>query len=260
MLDALKWQVREWERQGRHRWLSNLLTTTYMQAMNARDATGMGRVARGLETDLLATPERAVKAVCEGAFGRAIRPMQITEELAELIALVAERKPRTVIEIGTARGGTLLLLCRFAAPDATIISIDLPYGRNGGGYPRWKESLYRQFALPGQTLHLLRANSHDPQTMAKAQALLPGGQLDFLMIDGDHSYQGVRTDYELYGPMVGEGGVIALHDIVENPSDPSIDVNRFWEELRQSRGDAARAIVKDPEQGGYGLGLLCVQG
>jgi hypothetical protein len=40
------------------------------------------------------------------------------------------------LEIGTARGGTLFFLTRLASPHATIVSVDLPGGPFGGGYPR----------------------------------------------------------------------------------------------------------------------------
>jgi hypothetical protein len=37
-----------------------------------------------------------------------------------------------------------------------------------------------------------------------------------LFIDGDHRYEGVRRDFEMYSPLVGAGGLIAFHD---NPGE-----------------------------------------
>lgn len=37
-------------------------------------------------------------------------------------------------------------------------------------------------------------------------------KIDFLFIDGDHHYQGVKTDWELYSPLLKSGSIIALHD------------------------------------------------
>jgi len=255
MLDGLKRRVREWEAEGRHPMLTRGLTTLWMQAMNLQDFLFMHRVKHWLG----ATPDSvadAVEQVCTGPAGRAIRPMQVPGELCALIEMVAGRKPKVVVEIGTARGGTLSLLCRYAASDAVIISVDLPYGRNGGGYPRWKEKMYRRFAQKDQTLHLLRADSHDPATLEEVRALLPDLQVEFLLIDADHSYDGVKTDYDLYAPLVIEGGVIAIHDALENTSDPSIDVNRFWDQLAKSKTLQTDMIVQDPTQGSYGFGLV----
>src|SRR5688572_8584818 len=67
-----------------------------------------------------------------------IRPGQVRSEILGLAQRVQQLQPRTVVEIGTATGGTLFIWCALAHPDATIVSIDLPGGIHGGGYPYWK--------------------------------------------------------------------------------------------------------------------------
>src|SRR5579863_8288715 len=67
-----------------------------------------------------------------------LAPFQVRSELAQMLAIVKERRPRTVVEIGTANSGTLYLLCYAADPEATIVSLDLPAGKFGGGYSAWK--------------------------------------------------------------------------------------------------------------------------
>lgn len=39
--------------------------------------------------------------------------------------------------------------------------------------------------------------------------------IDLLFIDGDHSYEGVKSDYEAWSPFVKVGGVIAFHDYMK---------------------------------------------
>ena len=39
--------------------------------------------------------------------------------------------------------------------------------------------------------------------------ILPSA-IDFLFLDGDHSYEGVRRDFENYAPLVRPGGIVAL--------------------------------------------------
>jgi len=73
----------------------------------------------------------------------AIRPMQVYEEILELAKLIAELKPKAVLETGTAGGGTLFLWCRLASDDARIISVDLPGDPFGGGYPIWRWVLHK---------------------------------------------------------------------------------------------------------------------
>ena len=42
-----------------------------------------------------------------------IRPAQVKEEITELLRFLAKHKPKFILEIGTARGGTLFLFARF---------------------------------------------------------------------------------------------------------------------------------------------------
>jgi len=39
-----------------------------------------------------------------------------------------------------------------------------------------------------------------------------GDPIRLLFIDADHSYEGVRSDFELWSPLVADGGVIVFHD------------------------------------------------
>ena len=84
---------------------------------------------------------RAVVRFAYDAAGGLIAPGQIEGELTRLGELARERQPGVVVEIGTATGGTLFCLARLSAPDALLVSIDLPGGVHGGGYPAWKRPL-----------------------------------------------------------------------------------------------------------------------
>src|SRR2546426_9026578 len=118
------------------------------------------------------------------AYGSPFPPGQIRAEISAFITLVARRKPQTVLEIGAGEGGTLMLLAMAAAPEATIISVDLPRGPFGRGYPLWKAIYFKRFAAPSQRLHLVRVNSHAPSTLQHVRAILRGRPLDVLFIDG----------------------------------------------------------------------------
>ena len=41
-------------------------------------------------------------------------------------------------------------------------------------------------------------------------------KIDLLFIDGDHSYEGVKLDFELYSKILSPDGIIILHDIDKN--------------------------------------------
>ncbi len=143
-----------------------------------------------------------------------------------------------------------------AEPDATIISVDLPGGKFGGGYPRWKDALFKSFARGWQEIHLIRADSHDAETLETVKEILGCRKVDFLFIDGDHTYEGVKMDFEMYGPLVRKGGIIAFHDIVPGPPERVGGVPKFWGEIKHDFG--FKEIVKDWNQNGYGIGVIYV--
>jgi predicted O-methyltransferase YrrM len=157
---------------------------------------------------------------------------QVRSEITELGKHLAAAPPKYSLEIGTNYGGTLLLLCTLSAPDATIISVDLPAGPFGGGYPLRKIPLYHRFARGKQRLRLLRGDAHLPETRRRVEAMLDGHPLDYLFIDADHTYEGVSSDFSLYSPLVRPGGMVAFHDIATYNPDTKCKVNRFWQEIK----------------------------
>jgi predicted O-methyltransferase YrrM len=189
------------------------------------------------------------------AFAHTIAPSQVRSELVQFAEIIAAAKPGRALEIGTCSGGTLFLLCRLAAPHATVISVDLPRGSYGAGYSVVRIPLYRRFARPSQSLHLVRADSHSRDTLNRVAVTLSGRKLDFLFIDGDHTYEGVKQDFELYSPLVEKGGTIAFHDIAPHRAGWSGGVPRFWNEIK---GQCSyREIIADPK-GGFGIGVLYI--
>ncbi len=154
---------------------------------------------------------------------------QKRSEFVQLVELVGTERPTAVLEIGTMSGGTLRAWCECAADDAAIVSVDLPNGRWGGGYPAEDADRLRSYARGDQEVHLIRGDSHDFAVKREAEYHRP---FDFLFIDGDHTYEGVKQDFEDYSPLVCKGGLIALHDILHHPQVPECDVDRFWAEIR----------------------------
>jgi len=203
------------------------------------------------------TPEAIIEFLWSAGDG-VIAPGQSKMELLGLLNWIKQRPaPRAVLEIGTARGGTLFCWCALAAPDATILSLDLPGGIHGGGYPPWKLSLYRHFAGPKQKIHLLRGDSHKQEMLNELIRRLPVGGLDFLFIDGDHTLAGVRNDYEMYSPLVKSGGAIIFHDICVHRAEFDCHVDEFWAQLKQGR--EYWEFIENPAQGQYGIGVIAKQ-
>lgn len=183
-----------------------------------------------------------------------ITPFQDAEELVAFLRVVRDLSPRTVLEIGTARGGSLFLLCRTAHPEATLVSVDLPRGKFSGGYADWLAPLYRSFSAGHQSIELVRGDSHSQETLSQVRRHLREAPVDLLFIDGDHSAAGVRLDFEMYSPLVREGGLIAFHDISPGRVENVGGVPEFWQEIRSSY--RTREIVGRLWREGFGIGLL----
>jgi predicted O-methyltransferase YrrM len=185
-----------------------------------------------------------------------IQPAQVRKEITDLLEFLDSFKPKIVFEIGTMNGGTLFLFSRIASKDAALISVDLPWAKFGYGYPKYKIPMYESFLMPGQKLHLLRADSHALSTLNQLKVILDGKKIDFLFLDGDHTYNGVKKDFEMYNSMVRKGGIIAFHDIAPHPPETGCDVYRFWNEVKKQYPDSCREFVEDWKQGWAGIGIL----
>ncbi len=167
-------------------------------------------------------------------------------ELAEFCAYAALHQPKTIVEIGSYKGGAWHALTHIAAPDAWCISIDYEWYSD--------EPKLKALALPGQTVRKISGNSHDHSTRDILTGMLKFREIDLLFIDGDHHYESVTRDHALYRPLVREGGIIAFHDIKRDESvEPGCEVYRYWRELRTVSRLAGRTF-ESVHGGSFGIG------
>ena len=179
--------------------------------------------------------------------------LQNLEEIRAAIDYIEGEQPRCFCEIGTANGGTNLLLSQSLTSIRTIIAVDL-FITNG--------RLLHLFLQPGQAIHLINGSSYDERTFRKVRTVLGQQPIDLLFIDGDHRYDGVKKDFLLYSQLVRDDGLILFHDIVPDhgtrygrpTSNCAGDVPRLWNQLKPHFRH--REFVRDPNQDGLGLGLL----
>ena len=210
---------------------------------------GVGKLDR--DTALLSQQSHELISRCFSYGNGFIKPVQLTEELALLLDDVRKLNPARVMEIGTSMGGTLFLWTRLAQADATLVSVDLRGGKFGGGYSFLRIPLYRRFARRDQKLHLLRADSHAKDTLLEVNRLFKNEPIDFLFIDGDHTYEGVKEDWQMYSPLVRQGGLIAFHDVAGNYQET--EVKKFWDSIKSAF--TYREYIADSD-GRYGIGVI----
>jgi predicted O-methyltransferase YrrM len=170
-------------------------------------------------------------------------------ELAELADwLGGRRPPARVLEIGVFLGGTAWLWRRLW-PRARLVGVDLEQPPCPPCERRQAHRECPRRRVDEAGMQLLLGDSGADVTRARVQAAL-GGPVGFLHIDGDHSYEAVRRDFELYAPLVEPGGAIALHDVAGEAYPGAV---RFWTELTAERPTAFLIHEHGSDWGGFGV-------
>lgn len=205
------------------------------------DAVGTKLAAELAERGWTTTGAIDLDALAVRALG-VFPALQNPVELRRFLELVATRTPRIVVEIGTAAGGLFQALAQVADPEATLVSIDLFAGPGDDAVC----DLLPAFAQRAQSVHVLRGSSLARSTREHLVRVLDGRPIDLLVIDGDHSYGGTRSDFETFSPLVGTGGLVAMHDVAVLPenSGREFETGIYWRELAATR---PVEVILDPE-------------
>ena len=152
------------------------------------------------------------------------RHPQNPEELKKLLEWVKDAE--SILEIGSRYGETLVCMAR-AMKGKKLVCVDLP-NVEGWADKTIVEGLKANVEMlrkEGFDVDLILADSHDPETLKQV-----GGLFDVVFIDGDHSYEGVKLDWEMYGPL---GKSVIFHDIVKQPPGRAqLGVWQLWEEIK----------------------------
>jgi predicted O-methyltransferase YrrM len=93
-------------------------------------------------------------------------------------------------------------------------------------------TVWSHYMMYGEDFKLFIADSQTEETRDKVKEFCP--EYDLIFIDGDHSYEGVRRDFELYQELLSPRGYIVFHDI--DPDHIFRDgaggqVYKFWQDL-----------------------------
>lgn len=172
--------------------------------------------------------------------------LQYAWEFDIVLDLYKRVKPRTVLEIGSLYGGTIYHWLTKSEIDVTVMSVDLFVSLN----ELETSKLWQSWKKKGQLLKCIKGNSASSETIDSVKSELKDG-VDWLFIDGDHSYQGVKSDYENYSPLLNENGYCIFHDIFgEN------DVAKYWTELKDKLGHDVPIIEICHSKYKLGIGII----
>ena len=145
--------------------------------------------------------------------GFASAETQTTADERNCMARYATGK-KLLAEIGVYQGVTTCRLKAAMDPAGLLVAID-PYPTGRLGFSAAERIAKREVAkVPGGRISWLRTTG----IQAAAQFAQNGGAaFDFVFIDGDHTYEGLRDDWESWSPLIGARGIVALHDSRSSP-------------------------------------------
>ncbi len=139
--------------------------------------------------------------------------------------------PKLVVELGTHSGNSYFAFCQGVRRNqlpARCFAVDTWKGEEHAGYYgeeifadvcAWNERYYGDFST------LLR------MTFDEAQMRFADRSIDLLHIDGRHTYEAVRHDFELWFPKLSSASVVLFHDIAVR--ERGFGVWRLWNELSE---------------------------
>jgi cephalosporin hydroxylase len=109
------------------------------------------------------------------------------------------------IEIGSYSGASLLLTC--LALDRTVTGAQ-GFAVEPAGQPQFSQVMQDV----GKNVDHVKAFSHEAAPQLRRQFERDGNFPEFIFVDGDHSYAGVKRDILDYYPLLAPGGIMAFHD------------------------------------------------
>jgi hypothetical protein len=158
-------------------------------------------------------------------------------------------RPRVFVELGTLSGVSYAAFCQAVLADrllSTCHAVDTWCGDPHTG--TYDDAIYLDFKS-FHDAHYRSFSQIHRCTFEEAQRRFEGGSVDLLHIDGYHTYEAVRHDFETWLPKLSSRGVVLFHDTNEKTRD--FGVWQFWEEV-SVRWPSFSFLHSS------GLGILCV--
>jgi GT2 family glycosyltransferase/predicted O-methyltransferase YrrM len=160
-------------------------------------------------------------------------------ELVMIQEFLKNYKTEKILEIGTYKGGSALLWAQMVAPyNGKVFCCDLNFESDGFYYTdennkiyNYRRQVYNDTEYEKYVIEF-PGDSHDINYINNVKNNV--GIVDLLFIDGDHSYTGVKQDFENFYSLVKDDGYIIFHDIQDTKihRDSGCEVSDFWNDIK----------------------------
>jgi hypothetical protein len=161
--------------------------------------------------------------------------------------LVAALRPQTLVELGTQSGVSYFTFCQSVLDhQLSTRCFGVDTWRGDEHTKQYDESVYAEVSAHNQA-HYESFSTLYRMYFEEAAMRFPDESIGLLHIDGYHTYEAVRGDFELWYPKVEPGGIVLMHDVMARLHD--FGAWRFWDELTKSH---STFLFKH----GFGLGVV----
>jgi hypothetical protein len=171
-------------------------------------------------------------------------------------SLIRNLKPAKVLCLGS-RYGFIPAICALACKDngrGLVDFVDAGFDekhlKSFTGVGFWKKTKPQKYFSRFGLKNYLRFYLMLSKEFARK---FPKRKYDYVYIDGDHSYEGVKKDYRLFWSRLKKGGFMVFHDVVMRGKDPATKqpygIWKFWEELPEDK----KITFPFPKNSGLGL-------
>jgi len=178
-----------------------------------------------------------------------LEPSAWTEHIPFSFWLIENFKPGVIVELGVYNGSSYFSFCQAIERlnlNTKTFAIDTWKGDEHAGfyendvYERvnaYNEKKYSKFST------LIRS------TFDEARQYFSPNTIDLLHIDGLHTYEAVKHDFETWLPVLSDNAIIVFHDV--NVRERDFGVFKYWEELNKK-------YLHFEFDFGFGLGVLAL--
>src|SRR4030095_3739130 len=172
-----------------------------------------------------------------------------TEHIPFAFWIIEVLNPKKFVELGVHTATSYFAFCQAVKTlnlDTTCYGVDTWKGDEHTGF--YGDEVFEKVSNHN-TMQFSRFSTLIRSTFDEAREYFIDKSIDLLHIDGFHTYEAVKHDFEFWLPKLSNSGLIILHDI--NVRERNFGVYKLWEELKEKYDHFQFDF-------GHGLGIVCM--